>query len=47
MINVMVGDLMRIQSYPVLGFQIVQDIPPLVMEAAQRLIAAGYDEHLP
>lgn len=46
-INVMVGDLMRIQSYPALGFQIAQDIPPPVMEAAQRLIAEGYDEHLP
>ena len=46
-INVMVGDLMRIQRYPALGFQIAQEIPPLVMEAAQRLIAEGYDKHLP
>lgn len=46
-INVMVGDLMRIEKYPALGFQIAQEIPPVVMEAAQRLIAAGYDKHLP
>ncbi len=46
-VNVMVGDLMRIQKYPALGFQIAQEIPPPVMEAAQRLIAAGYDTHLP
>ncbi|KAJ3477453.1 hypothetical protein NLG97_g8836 [Lecanicillium saksenae] len=46
-INVMVGDLMRIEKYPALGFQIAQEIPPLVMEAAQRLIAAGYNKHLP
>lgn len=46
-INVMVGDLMRIQKYPALGFQIAQEIPPLVMEAADRLIAAGFNKHLP
>ncbi|KAJ6782464.1 hypothetical protein PWT90_04827 [Aphanocladium album] len=46
-INVMVGDLMRIEKYPALGFQIAQEIPGVVMEAAQRLIAAGYNKHLP
>ncbi|TQV90646.1 DUF218 domain-containing protein [Cordyceps javanica] len=46
-VNVMVGDLMRIEKYPALGFQIAQEIPSPVMEAAQRLIAAGYDKHLP
>ncbi|EGX92622.1 hypothetical protein CCM_03995 [Cordyceps militaris CM01] len=46
-VSVMVGDLMRIEKYPALGFQIEQEIPPPVMEAAQRLIAAGYDKHLP
>ncbi|KAM3467312.1 hypothetical protein MY5147_005439 [Beauveria neobassiana] len=46
-VNVMVGDLMRIEKYPKLGFQIEQEIPPPVMEAAQRLIAAGYNKHLP
>lgn len=46
-INVMVGDLMRIEKYPALGFQIAQEIPPLVMEAADRLVAAGYNKHLP
>ncbi|KAM3557428.1 hypothetical protein MY1884_004529 [Beauveria asiatica] len=46
-VNVMVGDLMRIKKYPKLGFQIEQEIPPPVVEAAQRLIAAGYNKHLP
>ncbi|OAA63805.1 Rossmann-like alpha/beta/alpha sandwich fold protein [Cordyceps fumosorosea ARSEF 2679] len=46
-ISVMVGDLLRIERYPALGFQVPQEIPPGVMEAAQRLIAAGYDKHLP
>lgn len=46
-INVMVGDLMRILQYPALGYQIAQEIPEVVMEAAERLIAAGYDKHLP
>lgn len=46
-INIMVGDLIRIREYPALGFQIPQDIPPDVWEAGQRLIAAGFDKHLP
>ena len=46
-INLMVGDLVRIRDYPPLGFQIHQDIPDEVWEANQFLIAAGYDGHLP
>jgi uncharacterized SAM-binding protein YcdF (DUF218 family) len=46
-INLMVGDLVRIRDYPALGFQIPQDIPDDVWEANQFLIAAGYDAHLP
>lgn len=46
-INVMVGDLVRIRDYPARGFQIAQYIPDETWEANQRLIAAGYDEHLP
>lgn len=46
-INVMVGDLVRIREYPVRGFQIHQDIPDSVWQSCQRLIAAGYDRHLP
>ena len=46
-INIMVGDLVRIRDYPALGFQIAQDIPDDVWEAGRRLIAAGYDRHLP
>lgn len=46
-IHVMVGDLVRIRDYPARGFQIAQGIPDEVWEASQRLIAAGYDGHLP
>lgn len=46
-INIMVGDLMRIHSYPAKGFQIPQHISRDVMEAGQRLIEAGYTQHLP
>ncbi len=46
-INIMTGDLVRIRDYPAKGFQIPQEIPPEVWSAAERLIAAGYDSHLP
>ncbi|KAK5996943.1 hypothetical protein PT974_02291 [Cladobotryum mycophilum] len=46
-INIMVGDLIRIREYPAKGFQIPQEIPADVSEAGERLIAAGYNRHLP
>ena len=46
-INIMVGDLVRIREYPAKGFQIEQEIPSEVWEAKDRLVAAGYDQHLP
>ncbi|KAK6087974.1 duf218 domain-containing protein [Seiridium cupressi] len=46
-INIMVGDLFRILEYEKKGFQIRQEIPPEVWAAGQRLVAAGYDRHLP
>ncbi|KAJ9144174.1 DUF218 domain-containing protein [Pleurostoma richardsiae] len=46
-INIMVGDLVRIREYPARGFQIPQDIADEVWNAGRRLIAAGYDSHLP
>jgi uncharacterized SAM-binding protein YcdF (DUF218 family) len=46
-INIMVGDLVRIREYSVKGFQIPQDIPAHVWAAGQRLIAEGFDGHLP
>lgn len=46
-INIMVGDLIRIHEYPARGYQIPQDMPENVWEAGQRLIAAGFDAHLP
>ncbi|KAK3390070.1 DUF218 domain-containing protein [Podospora didyma] len=46
-INIMVGDLVRIRDYPARGFQIAQEIPAEVWAAAERLMAAGYTAHLP
>lgn len=46
-INIMVGDLIRIRDYPAKGYQIEQAIPGDVWEAGQRLIAAGFNGHLP
>ena len=45
-INIMVGDLQRIDLYGRKGFQIPQEIPPAVWSAYRRLIALGYDRHL-
>ncbi|QKZ14973.1 YdcF family protein [Spirosoma sp. KUDC1026] len=45
-INIMVGDLQRIQLYPKLGFQIPQPIPQEVWAAYEALVQAGYDRHL-
>ena len=46
-LNVMVGDLVRIRDYPARGFQVEQDIPSHVWDAAVRLMRSGYDKHLP
>ncbi|KOS23308.1 Uncharacterized protein ESCO_003664 [Escovopsis weberi] len=46
-ISIMVGDLVRIREYPKRGFQIEQEMPDDVAAAGERLIAAGYDRHLP
>ena len=45
-INLMIGDLQRIRHYPARGFQIEQEIPDAVWEAAEELIGLGYDRHL-
>ena len=45
-IHTMVGDLQRIKYYPARGFQIEQEIPDAVWQAAEQLIAQGYDQHL-
>ncbi len=42
----LVGDLHRIIVYPRLGFQIAQDVPPEVIDALGRLVAAGYGARL-
>jgi uncharacterized SAM-binding protein YcdF (DUF218 family) len=45
-INVMVGDLQRIREYPKLGFQIPQEIPSIVWQAFEELVALGFNKHL-
>lgn len=45
--NVMVGDLVRMKVYAGRGFQVPMKIDEGVWEAGQRLIKAGYDNHLP
>jgi uncharacterized SAM-binding protein YcdF (DUF218 family) len=45
-IDIMVGDLERIKKYPARGFQIEQDIPAEVWTAFEKLVSAGYTQHL-
>lgn len=45
-INIMVGDLQRIDLYGKNGFQIPQEIPDNVMEAYNRLVENGFDRQL-
>lgn len=45
-IDIMVGDLQRIQLYPGKGFQIAQEIPDDVWHAYEELVRAGYDARL-
>ena len=44
-INIMVGDLIRIKEYPKLGYQIEQDIPEDAWEAGQKLLNMGFDKY--
>jgi uncharacterized SAM-binding protein YcdF (DUF218 family) len=45
-IQIMVGDLQRIRLYAERGYQIPQEIPAPVLQAYERLVAAGYDRRL-
>ncbi|PSW19949.1 YdcF family protein [Photobacterium sanctipauli] len=45
-INVMLGDLQRIDAYPARGFSIEQDIPQDVWQAFEQLVHHGFNEHL-
>ncbi|MFI7679746.1 YdcF family protein [Actinophytocola sp. NPDC049390] len=46
MINVMVGDTQRIRLHAARGYAIPQDIPDDVQAAYERLVSAGYTEHV-
>ena len=45
-INIMTGDLQRIKLYPAKGFQVYQEIPWEVWNTYEKLIDAGFNEHL-
>lgn len=45
-IDMLAGDLQRVIEYPAKGFAIPQDVPPEVLDAYQRLLAAGFDSRL-
>jgi uncharacterized SAM-binding protein YcdF (DUF218 family) len=45
-IDMLVGDLQRVIEYPAKGFATAQEIPALVHDAYQRLVAAGFDSRL-
>ncbi len=45
-IQIMMGDLQRINLYAEKGFQIPQDIPANIWQAYERLIELGYDQQL-
>jgi len=45
-IHIMVGDLQRLMLYAERGWSSVQEIPPDVMEAYERLLEAGYTRRL-
>ena len=45
-IELMVGDLQRLRVYPVLGYQTSVEIPEMVWQAYERLVADGYDRYV-
>ncbi len=45
-IDMMVGDLQRIRTYPEKGFQIPQEIPDEVWAAYEKLVGWGFTRHL-
>ena len=45
-IQLMVGDLQRLQVYEKLGFQVHTDIPKPIRDAWERLVKAGFDQYV-
>lgn len=46
MINLMVGDLQRLDVYAINGFQVPVEIPPPVWAAYHRLVDRGFDQYV-
>lgn len=47
MVNIIIGELYRIQTYPGKGFTISQDVPAQVGTAMQILVERGFTKQLP
>ena len=45
-INEMVGDIQRIQTYPDLGYQVEHELPANILSAWRELIGDGFTHHL-
>lgn len=45
LVHELVGDVQRIINYPAKGFQIPQDVPPIVMQSFECLYSLGYRQH--
>lgn len=45
-VNIMVGDLQRLDIYGRKGWSARQEFPPAVLDAYQRLVTLGYTRHL-
>lgn len=45
-IQLMVGDLQRLQVYEKFGFQVHTDIPETIWNAWKRLVKAGFDQYV-
>lgn len=45
-LNIMVGEVQRIQLYPSLGYTVSMEIPSEIEKAMEYLIEAGYDQQL-
>jgi hypothetical protein len=45
-LNLVAGDLHRIIVYPLLGFQIHQEVPEDILAAYECLVSAGFGEHI-
>jgi hypothetical protein len=46
LINEIVGQVDRVEKYPILGFTAKEDVPEEVLRAKRRLVELGFANHL-